>query len=252
MIHPLEHVLFMPDGNRRYARREGMSYRDCYELAIRHLWHLMKYTMLDKGVPEVSVVALWDYNLNRTGKDLDDFLDSASELLFRKAAEDSFFIDNGVSVRVYGELDEVYRRHPNSRDSIQSLNNLGDRVSQETKSGRKLNILYGYSSEKELQRAFATLTAEGLSHVQITFEMIRRMSFSSRLVNLAFVTGQFEIEEQDNPFTYLAQPMLHMKDARLFSLRKYFPELTTDDVKRAIGGYAQMEREIRERMARGL
>lgn len=249
MINELKHVLFLPDGNRRYAERKGLDYGDGYELCVAKWWELTQYTFKTERIPEVSVVMAFDYNFDRKGRDFDALLE-----IFRRTfvnlSGNPFLTDNSVAVEVNGELEKVYERKPALRNVTEDLNAFGTEVAGRKDNPNRLHFLLAYSPEKEMQRNLATLIAKGIDPNRITFEMLREHSFSPNLVNLAFMTGQFESEGQTNPYTYLARTMLHMENARMYSLDKLFPELTTEDIHEGIQGYRQLERTIKERTER--
>ncbi|MBI5347154.1 MAG: undecaprenyl diphosphate synthase family protein [Candidatus Aenigmarchaeota archaeon] len=242
MINELNHILFFPDGHRRFADRKGILYREAYALGCKKVLELIRHTLIDEDIMEVSIVALWDYNLMRTCSDLDDFLDEGAKAIVR-IGKDRELQDKGITIGMYGEMSELFEKRPDYKQVLEATQR------PTTNPRKKLNILLAYSPEREFQRALSVAIDEGTPPLDITFDMLLQHTFSPNLVSLAFMSGQQEYDEQPNPFPYLAETMLHMRNARIYVTNKYFPELTVEDIHAGIEGYRTMLRVLANRRA---
>lgn len=60
------HVLFMPDGNRRYAKREDISYAEAYKKGAESLKLFIDFFLKEKKFKELTVHFMSKYTHNRT------------------------------------------------------------------------------------------------------------------------------------------------------------------------------------------
>lgn len=232
MVIGLQHVLLLPDGNRRYAIKHRMTYREGYDLYFQKILEFSKYLLINKDIKEVSVGALYHYNFTqipkRTG--IDDVYDAAIDGL-RNIAEDKELEKEKINIRFYGELEEFYKFKPEFKELIESC--------KKERGGEKvLNILFPYSGQKEFARISKKLISEGKS--ELLYADITDNMFSPNEIGLIITCGQ--INYPDQPFAYATtcMPFLNAYRARFATLPKLLPEITNDEIGLCIDGYRKM------------
>ena len=68
------HLIYQPDGNRRYAKNKGIPLREAYELSLDKIVSLIGWFFDYEESTELSVYALDRYNLQRPSTELDPLL----------------------------------------------------------------------------------------------------------------------------------------------------------------------------------
>ena len=133
------HFGIIPDGGRRWAKREGRSLIDAYSCSVSRILELA-HMAYDAAYDEVSVYCLSLANLDRPKAEVDAVLETLRACLHQ--VEDFAAGDTFQYVRVIGELERLpgdlqQRFAEMSRD----------------RSGPALNLLVAYDARLELHRA---------------------------------------------------------------------------------------------------
>jgi tritrans,polycis-undecaprenyl-diphosphate synthase [geranylgeranyl-diphosphate specific] len=103
------HVGIIPDGNRRWARKNGVSFAVAYNKGYEVLKEILKY-LLDLGVKYVSVYVMSRDNcLKRSNFEL-KILNDLAYRGFRELRNERLIKEKKVSVRVIGDLNLVEER----------------------------------------------------------------------------------------------------------------------------------------------
>lgn len=135
----LKHIAFIPDGNRRYAKKENISLLEAYQRGFDKAEEVFGWCLEVPGLSTATVYALSTENLARTPEELEVLL-SLYDRNFRSLARNERIHSNGVRVRVVGNS---------------PLNGLSGAVSELESatagySGYNLNIALGYGGRAEI------------------------------------------------------------------------------------------------------
>ena len=206
----VRHLVFGPDGNRRYAMHAGMPFAKAYELLAHKLVDVVQWSFDDQRVHELTLWVLQEYNLFRSSAEVIMLTRLAVEsvrLLWQSPTVGKWHLQ----LRAKGELDTLEAVAPAAAAEIRELT--GD---TRRNPGRVVNILVGYNADKELARALHAVTRD---HVQANFaELSTRWSIPP--VDLFIRTGQ------PHGFINLSSYWPGLERGRLVSTSLYPQQLT--------------------------
>jgi len=139
------HLAVILDGNRRFAAKNGMSIEEGYRVAAERVEELFEWFVKKKEIKTLSVFALSILNYERRPKRQ---INALVKIFYSKMKEKMGEMEKrrgeiGVSI-----LSLIERRFP------LYIRNLIKFVNREFGSGaRRVNFLFGYDSETELENA---------------------------------------------------------------------------------------------------
>ncbi len=209
----VKHLVFGPDGNRRYARERGISYAEAYDIAARKVVDATGWWFKNGHIEELSIWALQEYNLERPREQIGPLTRAVMDCIGYVCKSD-VVQNNDLQVRVIGEVDSFLDSFEGDKDELshylQTVKN---------HQGKAVNILTAYNGSKELKRAWGRCEKDG---VEPTLQNLSsRWSFSP--VSLFIRTGQ------PDGFNRLSDYYAGCEKARLLSTPKYPADLTSDD-----------------------
>lgn len=224
------HVAIIPDGNRRWAKRQGRRAYYGHSRAVAAFERIALYSF-DKGVKCLTIWGMSRDNMQRR---------SATEVMglmkifkneFIRLAKSAEIHRREVKINVLGEWDKYFPREV--RAAI-------DEARGATKAHQKgqLNFLLVYNGTDEMIRAIQAMVDERKGQeVKVTANMIKNNLLTRDLppVDLVIRTG-------GEPHISNGFMMWDTADAELFFTDKYWPEFDNDDYQRALCDYAGRRR----------
>ena len=207
-------VLYLPDGNRRFARKKSISLAEAYLLGGKSLRLFSEFFVAGNRAKRVIYYATSDYTCERLDGSLEVIYEAAKKTL-KELLEEKFFINNGIrfiaidhSRKLPSELKKVAT---DLSDSTINLNN-GEVI-----------VLWGYSLEKDINTA--------LSQNPRTFQEFRRSLLFPEDIDL--VIRPFEMRISKGPVYAMAQ-------AQMITLDKLNPEVKKEDLEEAVREYCRL------------
>ena len=145
------HIGFIMDGNRRYARENGMEVADGHRMGYSKLEEALRWCA-ELGVSAVTVYAFSLENFKRTTQEVEDLMALSEEKLRGMSSEDSIIQQQGIRVRIVGDLSRV--QSAKLRAEMQH-------VMQMTQANQRatLNVCFSYTSRNEIASAVSQLVA---------------------------------------------------------------------------------------------
>jgi undecaprenyl diphosphate synthase len=149
------HVAIVMDGNRRWARRRGVSEGEGHAAGVDAIRPIVERAG-DVGVEALSIFAFSRENWSRDREEVDTLF-ALMEAAIRREVPD--LVRQGVRVRILGRLEEL---PASTRESILEAISL-------TAAGRRLtlNIAFNYSGHSEIVDAVRRGFADGLKAADI-------------------------------------------------------------------------------------
>ncbi len=157
-MNEIKSVAFIPDGNRRYARKMKIPYSVAYEKGFKVAENLLENWIDDYrrlGLSEVTFWALSTENLRRDKSELD--------VIFANMQR---YLDDILNGKIEINARIVF---PGDKSLLpKGLVDLMNRVEDETKSIKKykVNIAVGYGGRLEILNAVKRLVDQGLEPVE--------------------------------------------------------------------------------------
>ncbi|XP_015116798.1 dehydrodolichyl diphosphate synthase complex subunit DHDDS [Diachasma alloeum] len=170
-----QHVAFIMDGNRRYARKNQVAGIQGHTEGFNKLAETLQWC-LDLGIKEVTVYAFSIENFKRSQEEVDALIDLAREKFQRLLDESDKLMENGVRISIIGNVSLI----PGD------LRQLMAKAMLITKDNDKafLNIAFAYTSRDEITETVKTI-AEGvrdnaISTADIDEELFSKCLYTSR------------------------------------------------------------------------
>ena len=218
------HLIYQPDGNRRYAKNKGILLREAYELSLDKIISLIGWFFDYEESTELSIHALDRYNLQRPSTELDPLLRTIQSGI-QRICDSEVVRNKGITVRTIGRLSDIFQSETGKGDSkvIEQL--------EQQMPNRRLNLLVSYDSDEELQNALRRCERE---KVPITFENIsERWSISPASAILR--TSQLPNSTRTSAY------FPGIEKARLISTQTPPQELTKEEFDRIMSLYSTLK-----------
>lgn len=145
-----EHVAFIMDGNRRWARRLGLPASQGHPRGGERLIDSLKWC-LEAGIHTVTVFAFSIENFKRTQDEVNELMKLAKDLFEKFSDQNHVIHQHRVRIRVLGDMDLV-----NSE-----LRQIFSRVMKDTRTyddGPTLNICFAYAARYDMASAVRDIT----------------------------------------------------------------------------------------------
>ncbi|MFB6217428.1 MAG: undecaprenyl diphosphate synthase family protein, partial [Candidatus Aenigmatarchaeota archaeon] len=223
------HLGVIPDGNRRYAKEEGISKKEAYREAKEVIKRIGDNISgagdrdIKKKVDEITIYLLSEDNLKREEEDLNTLFELLEEYLedITGRYHDNGFRLNWASTRP-DALPEVHR---------EKLRELEERYDSGEK---KLNLLISYSGKSDILQASEEISSNGEEFSRE--KMLEHLQIGSNI--------DFVIRTGDNPTRECLSdfPIWNASYAEYFHIKKHFPDLEPEDVEEAFEHFNKLRR----------
>jgi undecaprenyl diphosphate synthase len=220
------HVGIVPDGNRRYAERAGMSKVDAYDLAARKAVEAVRWC-LDLGVTHLSAFGVSQENIALRPRDEVVMLHDS---LLRFCEEVGTVA--GARLRLFGDIAGLPRDLPASPRLVA--------LAERTGTGPARLIVHvgiNYSAQAEVAQLLRAVQAHGTETVALK-PADHLLSAGVPPVDLMVRTGGCQRLSGFLP--------LQTAYAELWFSETLWPELTRVEFERALAWYARQERRMGE------
>lgn len=216
------HLGVIPDGNRRYAEKNGLSNIKAYRKA-KNIIKKTGQKLEDREIDEVSFYLLSEDNLDRSDGELEDLFQLLEDTITEVAQEfgDRGFIFNWASTKPEALPDHL-------RNKLQDLE-------EEFDTGEKrINALISYSGKSDILQASQTIAQNGMNFQ--ASEMKSNLEVGSQI--------DFVIRTGDNPSRECLSgfSIWNASYAEFYHIKKNFPAVELEDVEEALDHYQKLRR----------
>lgn len=197
----MKSILYFPDGNRRYAKKNNLSLLDSYVIGLeKSLGLFSEYFLVEKDFNSLIFVI---YTYVRKDSSYNDVC-KACEIVLERFLNNNFFQKHSINFKVIDHFGEF----PNK------LTDMAKRLSDSTKNecDKQVIFLLGYSLEEDFNRALSTnpLNYEGL-----------RKGLIFPDIDLAIRNAEMRLSNG---------PIYAMGKTQLMKIDKLNPEVTKEDL----------------------
>lgn len=219
----MDHMMLIPDGDRRYAKKEKISNFEAYTKAAKVVRNLVEWILVDNNVNEFTFFGL-SYNniVKRKDEDLEPILKVQTNAL-NDFAKDNLFHENKIKVLVHGQ------KHLLPKDYLEAICNVESETAKYT--NKTFNLLLGYSGEKDLEIA-----------IEKTISQNRKIKFENILTNCNITKPIDFVVRTANENRISDGPFYLTKYTEFYSIPNFFPELTKKDITTTINEYKNRKR----------
>ncbi|MCL4342684.1 MAG: polyprenyl diphosphate synthase [Candidatus Thermoplasmatota archaeon] len=224
------HLAIITDGNRRYARGEGLPEILGHVKGKEKLEEVLEWCR-DIGIKIVTVYAFSTENFSRTKREV-DFLMDLIEKSLNDLLHDQRIVRNEINIRVLGKIEQL----------PQSLRNAIDKVENFTKDYSKfrLNLAIGYGGRTEIVDAVRRIS-EKVRSGELALEEISEETFRGFLYDPTIPDPDlvFRTSGEERVSNFLLWQSAY---SELYFCEVNWPELKKIDLLRAVQNYQQRKR----------
>ena len=150
------HIAIIPDGNRRWAEKQGISKQEGYAIGIRKIGDVLKWCK----AKDVRMLTMWGFstdNFRRDQGEIQGLFGLFKENL-RKAIDSDDKNKDELRVRFFGRIGLFPREIQEMIKKAEGVTSSGERKYQ-------LNLLLSYGGREEIVDAVNSIIKEGLKEV---------------------------------------------------------------------------------------
>jgi undecaprenyl diphosphate synthase len=227
----IQHIVIIPDGNRRWAKRHGISPEMGHKRGIKTLEKILEKARAMDIKHFTFWTASWDNLTKRTKKEV-NFLFKVLDEQFRRTLKDKRVEKNQVQVRVIGRYPEIFPKGTQKviRELIQKTKNYKKYV---------LTFLLAYNGTDEMISCIQTIVNSKVRH--ITPKTIKNHLWTKDLppVDLIIRTGC-----EDDPHMSAGFMMWDTTYSQLYFTKTLFPSFSPKEFEKIIKNYQRRDRRM--------
>ncbi len=218
------HVGYILDGNRRWARMHSVPEYDGHLAGYNAVREVVEGS-IEQGIKFVSLYAFSTENWQRDKKEVSYLM----KLVMHAITSDlKRFIKNGIRLRVLGHREGL------SDKLITAI----EKAEESTRLLTKATVLvcFNYGGQREIVDAVRQCVADGLSGEEITEEAIANRLYAPDVPPLDMIVRTSGEQRLSNFMLWRASY------SELLFLKKYWPDMTKQDVTDIIEEYRRRQR----------
>ena len=232
-----QHIVLIPDGNRRWARKRGLPPFFGHRQGVKTLEKILK-AALDLKIPYFTFWGTSLDNVTKRSSSEVNFLFKLFERHFKKLAKVREVHQNGVRINVLGRWEKLFPEKTKKaiREAIEKTKNYKN---------YQLTFLMAYSGIDEMTTAIRGIAEFRIqnSELRINEESIKANLWTKDLpaVDLVFRTAS-----ERNNWSHLSAGLMmwDLADAQIYFTQTLFPDFSVAEFKKAIKQYSQTERRM--------
>ena len=217
----LKHLGIIADGNRRWAKENNLPKIEGHKRGLKTIETLVG-AAARAGIPYITFYVFSTENWGREKTEV-DYIMKLAETKIMKMAEK--MAENNIRLLILGSRGKV-------NPTLTSLGEKAEKITEEC-TGTTVCFCFNYGGEQEIADA-ANIAIE--SDGEITPETIRKHLYHPEVPDLDMVV-RTSGEERISGFM-----LWRSAYAELMFLKKYFPEMETDDIKAILEEYNRRNR----------
>ncbi|MCA9496990.1 MAG: di-trans,poly-cis-decaprenylcistransferase [Nanoarchaeota archaeon] len=239
----IKHIGFIMDGNRRYAKKQGMSIEEGYRKGMEKFLEFMSFQVKHK-LYEASYFALSNDNYIKRPGDEKKVLYKLMEFFCNNEEIDEFIVTNKIYISLKGDIKEITKKEKKiSKKKKIFIEKLEKKVKEwnlkNEKYNFKVNIALNYGGQAEilhsLKEILKKVKSGELKENKITEKTIKE--------NLWFCENVAEIIVRPGNASRLSGFMLwDSAYSEIYLTHKLWPELDESDFLKIIEWYKSQKR----------
>lgn len=207
-----EHIGYIIDGNRRWARKHGLPTYEGHLAGYNALKDVVMQT-LKAGVKYVSVYAFSTENWKR---DEDEVMRLMRLTLHALKADLQVFLDNNVQLKVIGSRDRLSSKLVKAIDEAEAAT--------ASMSGGVFIVCLNYGGQQEIADAVKKIVASGVEADSVTPDLIQKNLYEPSVSPIDLVVRTSGEQRLSNFMLWRAAY------SELMFIDKMWPDMTKDDV----------------------
>ena len=226
----LESIAFIPDGNRRYAKKANISLAESYSLGTQKAWDVLNWLSKYPSITTGTFYTFSIKNFSRSKDELGILFNIFEKQLFRVLHE-KIDENKGVKIKFLGHTNLFPK---NLQEEMKKVEEKTSIYSQRT-----LNLALGYDGQTEIIDATKKF-AKDVSSGKVDANSLTPESFSKYLYS-DFKAPDL-IVRTSNEQRLSGFLTYQSSYSELAFIDKYWPELTKEDVDKVVLDFEERER----------
>ncbi|MGC8582271.1 MAG: polyprenyl diphosphate synthase [Thermoproteus sp.] len=223
------HIAVIPDGNRRYARKYGLSLVEAYRHGVEKVRKFATWVLEYRDIRHMTFFALSTENLQRSRAEL-EVLFKIFKNEIRRTQEDPIIHENKVRVRFIGDRSLL------PQDLVKEMERLEDVTS--SYGDYDLTLALGYGGRAEIVRCVKRIVGG-----EVRLETIDENSLFRCLDTSYLKYPEPDVLIRTGGEKRLSNFLLYQTAySELFFLDKYWPEIEREDLRVVLEEYATRQR----------
>jgi len=229
-----EHLVIIPDGNRRWAKKRNLPPWKGHETGAETLRRIAKNVIVDNDIKYFTFWAMSKDNFEKRSKQEINMLIKLISKGIQAFYKERFIKEKEVAINFYGAWKEFF-----SKTTVQKL----EKIQKETKKYTKhyISILLIYDGQEELSRAINLLCKDcnKKQNNNIDINTIKNYLWTRTLPNVDFIirTGI-----ENDPHLSGHMLMLQTGYSQLYFTKTFWPDFDNNELKIALNNYEQREK----------
>lgn len=157
---PLRHIAFIPDGNRRWAKANGLSVVEAYRRGYDQL-RVVAEACFERNIPYFSAFVFSSENWQRASDEVSILMKMALKVVLKDAKE---LHARNVRLRIVGSREKL-------SDKLKAAIEEAEALTAKNTAGTFL-ACFNYGGQQEIVDAVASIAREGIDPAEITTETI--------------------------------------------------------------------------------
>ncbi len=223
--HSPKHIAIIPDGNRRWARKKGISKQEGYAIGIRKIGDVLKWCKSS----DIRMLTMWGFstdNFKRDSAEVGGLFELFKDNL-RKAIDSDDRNKSELRVRFFGRLRLFPREIQQMIRKAEDATSGGERKYQ-------LNLLLSYGGREELVDAVNGIIASGVKEVD-------EKGISDHLYTRGLPDPDLIIRTSGEQRLSGLMPWQSCY-SEFYFCRKLWPDFSKKDFQAALADYARRKR----------
>lgn len=226
------HVGIIIDGNRRYAKREGLGGMEAYRLGAQKVYEVINFILGKTNITELSIYALSRDNLLRKSDELNPIIE-AEKVAFDSWYADPFFEQNGIKVKFVGDLSLLPESVRETCAKLQSkTQNYGK---------KRLNILIAYIGHHEISSAFHNVLDIHEIHKSKGMYLDKAQTHKLIEQNLQVTTPVDLVIRTAGEHRLSGFLPWQTQYAEYYTIDKLWPEVEIEDIRKIVSEFEKKE-----------
>lgn len=224
----LQHIAFIPDGNRRWARKRGaVSTLVGHKRGFDNVKYLC-VSLIKYNVKYATFFCFSTENWNRSKEEVSSLMKLFGSVF---DDEDSFLQDNGVKVETVGDLSQL----------PQDLQDKISQIKEKTKNNSKITLIcaISYSGRNEIVRA-AKKIAQDVRDNKIDIDDIDEQRFESYLDLPGVPYPDIVVRTSEQRISNFL--LWETAYSELMFLDKFWPDFSEEDIRFVIDDFSKRKR----------
>jgi undecaprenyl diphosphate synthase len=219
-----QHIGFIVDGNRRWAKQRGLPTFQGHVAGYKAV-HEVTRACFDSGVKYVSAYIFSTENWKRG----EDEVGNLMKLVLKIATDDlHIFQENNIRIKIIGSRDRLDKKVLKAVENVERETAGNDRGT--------LAICFNYGGQQEIADACKKIVQEGVQADDVTPELIEQHLYAAEVPPIDIIVRTSGEQRLSNFMLWRAAY------SEFLFLEKFWPDMTKDDVAGILEEYSRRSR----------